>query len=64
MVRYTLEQRIFLYDTNVKYGYVKKCRRKFRDERVLSRRTIQNLNKLSSAGLLTDKNEEHMRSAY
>jgi hypothetical protein len=40
MVRYTLEQRVFLYVTYVKYGSAVKCRRKFRDERVPSRQTI------------------------
>jgi hypothetical protein len=30
MMRYTLEQRVFLYDTYVKYGSARKCRRKFR----------------------------------
>jgi hypothetical protein len=30
MVRYSLEQRVFMYDTYVKYGPVRKCRRKFR----------------------------------
>jgi hypothetical protein len=38
MMPYTLEQLIFRYHTYVKYGYVRKCRRKFRrkfnDERV------------------------------
>jgi hypothetical protein len=60
MVRYTLEQRVFLYDTHVKYGSARwrrrKFRRKFRDERVHSRQTIHNLvNKLRTTGLLRDK---------
>jgi hypothetical protein len=55
MVWYTLEQRIFMYDIYVKYGATKKCRRKFRDEGVPSRRTIHNLvNKLRSTELLID----------
>jgi hypothetical protein len=36
MVRYTVEERVYLYDTYVKYGSVRKRRRKFRDERVPS----------------------------
>jgi hypothetical protein len=60
MVRCTLEQRVFLYDTYVKYGSARKCRRKFRrkfrNER--TRQTIQNLmNKLRTTGLLIDKKE-------
>jgi hypothetical protein len=49
MVRYTrsLEQRVFLYETYVKYGSAgkcwRKCRRNFREERVPSRQTIHNL---------------------
>jgi hypothetical protein len=47
MVRNTLEQRLFLYETYVKYGSAGKCWQKFRDERVPSRQTIHNLvNKL------------------
>jgi transposase len=66
MVRYNLQQRVFLYDTHVKYGSVGKCRRKsrrkFREERVLSRQTIHNLvNKLRTTGLLTDKKTKHKR---
>jgi transposase len=66
MVRYTLEQRVFLYDTYVKYGYAGKCRqifrRKFRDERVPSRQTIYKLvNKLRTTGLLIDKKTKRTR---
>jgi hypothetical protein len=66
MVRDTLEQRVFLYDTYVKYGSAGKCRqkfrRKFRDERVPSRQTIYILvNKLRTKGLLTDKKKKHNR---
>jgi hypothetical protein len=58
---YTLEQRVFLYDTYMKYGSAGKCRRKFRrkfrDERFPSRQTIHNLvNKLRTTGLLRNKN--------
>jgi hypothetical protein len=54
MVRYTLEQRVFLYVTYVKFGSAQKCRRKFRVETFSSRQTIHNLvNKLMSmVGLL------------
>jgi transposase len=66
MVRYTLEQRVLLYDTYVKYGSARKCllkfRRKFRDERVRSRQTIYNLvNKLRTTGFLVDKKQKHKR---
>jgi hypothetical protein len=65
MVWYILEQRVFLYDTYVKYGSARKCRRKFRskfrDERVPSREAIHNsMNKLRT-GLLTDKKQKHER---
>jgi Fe2+ transport system protein FeoA len=60
MVRYTLEQRVFLYDTYVKYGSAGKCRRKFRGERVPSRQTIHNLvNKLRTMGFLIGKKTKH-----
>jgi hypothetical protein len=60
MVCYTSEQRVFLYDTYVKYGSAGKCRRKFRDERVPSRQTIHNLvNKLRTMELLIDKKTKH-----
>jgi hypothetical protein len=69
MVRHTSEQRVFLYDTYVKYGSAGKCRRKFRrkflDERVSSRQTIHNLvNKLRTTGLLTDKKQKHKRRVF
>jgi hypothetical protein len=58
MVRYTLEQRVFLYDTCVKYGSAGKCRRKFRDESVPSRQTIHNfVNKLRTMGLLKTRKQ-------
>jgi hypothetical protein len=60
MVRDALEQRVFLYDTYVKYGSAGKCRRKFRDERVPSRKKNHNLvNKLRTTGLLTEKKTKH-----
>jgi transposase len=66
MVRYTLKQCEFLYDTYVKYGSARKCRRKFRrkfrNERVPSRQTIRNLViKLRTTGLLIDKKQKHKR---
>jgi hypothetical protein len=69
MVRYTLEQRVFLCDTYVKYGSDGKCRRKFRrkfhDERVSSRQTIHNLvykfGVYRTTGHLTDKKTKHKR---
>jgi transposase len=62
MVLCTLEQRVFLYVTHVKYGSARKCRREFRDERVLSRQTIHNLvNKLRTTGLLVDKERKYNR---
>jgi hypothetical protein len=64
MVLYTLEQRVFLYVTHVKYGSARTCRRKFLrkflDERVPSRQTIHNLvNKLKTTGHLIDKTLKH-----
>jgi transposase len=64
MVRYTLEQCVFLYDSYVKYRAAGKCRQKFRskfrDESVPSRQTIHNLvNKLRTMGLLIDKKQKH-----
>jgi hypothetical protein len=57
IVRYASEQRVFLYDTSVKYASVGKCRRKFRykfRDGVPSRKTIHNLeNKLRTTGLST-----------
>jgi hypothetical protein len=62
MVRYILEQRVFLYDAYVKCGSARNCGRKFPDERVASRRTIHNLmNKLRTRGLLIVKKEKHKR---
>jgi hypothetical protein len=63
MVRYALEQRVFLYYTYVKYGSARKCRRKFqrkfRAERVTSRQTKNNLvNKLRITGLLKNKKQK------
>jgi hypothetical protein len=60
MVPYTLEQWVFLYDISVKYESARKCRRKFRDERVPSRQPIQNVvNKLRTSVLLIDKKQKH-----
>jgi hypothetical protein len=64
MVRYTLEQLVFMYDAYVKYKSARKCQRKFqcksRDERLLSRQTIHNLvSKLRTMGLLRDKKLKH-----
>jgi hypothetical protein len=46
-----LEKRVFLYNTYVKYGSARKCRRKFRhkfrNKRFPSRQTIHNLVKFS-----------------
>jgi hypothetical protein len=66
MVRYTLEQRVFLYDIYVKFGSSGKCRRKFRrkfrDESVPNRQTLHGLlNKLKTTGLLIDKKPKHKR---
>jgi hypothetical protein len=58
----TLEKRVFLYDTYVKYGSAGKCQRKFRDERVPRRQTIHNLvNKIRKTGILTDNKTKHKR---
>jgi uncharacterized protein YjiS (DUF1127 family) len=64
MVRYALEQHLFLFDTYVKYGSTRKCRRtflrKFHDERDPSRQTTHNLvNKHRLTELLIDKKQRH-----
>jgi hypothetical protein len=64
MVRYTLEQRAFVYESYVKYGSAGKCGRKFRrkfcDEKVSRRQIIHNFaNKLRTTGLLIDKKQKH-----
>jgi hypothetical protein len=69
MVRYILKQRVFLYDTYVKFGSARKCRRKFRhkfrDERFPSRQTLHNLvNLLRKAGFLIDKKQNHTRRMF
>jgi hypothetical protein len=66
MVRCTLEQRVFLYESSMKYGSLAKCRqkfrRKFRDERVSSRKTIHNLiNKLRTTWFLIDRKQKRKR---
>jgi hypothetical protein len=66
MVRCTLEQRVFLYDTYMKYGSTGKCRQKllhkFYEVRVPSRQTIHNLtNKHKTAGLLIGNKTKHKR---
>jgi hypothetical protein len=64
MIRDTLEERVFLYDSYVKYGSASKCGRKFRDERVPSRQTIHNLvNKLRTSGHVIDKKQKHNASS-
>jgi hypothetical protein len=68
MMRYTLKQYEFLYDIYVKYGSARKCwrkfRRKFRDERVPRRQTIDNLVRKFRMGLLIDKRQEHKRRVF
>jgi hypothetical protein len=66
MVRYTLEQRVFLYDSYVKYGSTKKCRRKFRrkfhDERVAGSEIRHSLvNKPGTTRLLIVRKQKHKR---
>jgi hypothetical protein len=66
MVLYNLGQSVFLYDTYVKYGSARRCRRKFRrkfwDEGVPNRQIIHNLvNKLKTTGLLINKKQKHKR---
>jgi hypothetical protein len=60
MVRYTLETCVFLYDVYVKKGSPRKCRRKFRDERVTSIQTIHNLvNERRSTAHLMDMKQKY-----
>jgi hypothetical protein len=68
MVRYILEQRVFVDDTHVTYVSARKCRRKllrkFRDERVLCRQIIHILvNKLRTTGLLRARLEDTPRKS-
>jgi hypothetical protein len=68
MVWYNLEQRVFLYDTYVKYGSARKCRRKFirkfRDERIPRRQRVHSfVNTFISTGVLADKRQKHKRRA-
>jgi hypothetical protein len=60
-MQYTLEQRIFLYDTYVKYGSARKWWHKFRDERVPRRQTIHNLVNKLWTGLLIGKKQKQNR---
>jgi hypothetical protein len=60
MFRYTVEQRVFLYESYVKFGSARKCRRKFRRKfpgiTVASTAGIHELTeKVRSAGSLLDK---------
>jgi hypothetical protein len=60
MMRYTLEQRVFLYDTYVKYESAGKCQQKFHDERGPRRHTIHSLvNKLRTMRPLIAKKQKH-----
>jgi hypothetical protein len=66
MMQYTFRASVLLYYTYVKYGYAKRCRRKFRlkfrDERVPSRQTIHDLeNKLRSTGMLISNKQKRKR---
>jgi hypothetical protein len=66
MVCYTLDPRVFLYDTYVKYRSAGKCQwkfwYKFHDGRVLSRQIIHNLvNKLRTVRLLIYKKTKYKR---
>jgi hypothetical protein len=65
-VRYTSEGCVFLYETYVKYGSARKCRRKFRGkfrfQRIPSIQTIHNLvTKLRPTWLLIDNKQNHKR---
>jgi hypothetical protein len=69
LVRLALEQRVFLYDTYVKYGsagkYGRKSRRKFRDEKYPAGKPfiIWWINLRRITGLLIDKKPKHKRGA-
>jgi hypothetical protein len=68
MVRYAVEKRVFVYDVYLKYGSARKrwrkFGRKFPNETVPSRETNKKLvNKLTSMGLLIDKEEKQAPSA-
>jgi hypothetical protein len=60
MIRYTSEQRVFLYDTQGKYESARKRRRTFCDEKISSRKTIHRLeNKLETTEIFN--RQEHKR---
>jgi transposase len=66
MDKFTLEHRVFLYDTYVKCNSARKCQRqfvrKFPGVRVPHRNTIQNLvNKVRTTGVITDLKPERTR---
>jgi transposase len=66
MDKFTLEHRVFLYDTYVKCKSARKCQRKFRRKfpgvRIPHRNTIQNLvNKVRSTGEVMDRKPERPR---
>jgi hypothetical protein len=66
MVRYTVEQRVFLYDSYVKCGSARRCRRKFcrkyPGNTVPSTRGIHKLiDKVRSTGSLLDKKPARKR---
>jgi hypothetical protein len=60
MVRYTVEQRVFMYGSYVKCGFARKCRRKFRHKfpGITVPRTTgihELINKVRATGSLLDK---------
>lgn len=66
MDKFSLEHRVFLYDTYVKCNSARKCQRKFVRKfpgvRVPHRNTIQNLvNKVRTTGVITDLKPERTR---
>ena len=59
MVQYSLEQRVFIYNTYIRKKSIKKCRTKLRKQfpgiSVPYKSTIQKLKKLQTTGSLLDK---------
>jgi hypothetical protein len=60
MVHYTLEQRVFVFDTYVKYGAAGNCRRKFR-RKFRGERVHSLVHKLRTTGFLIDKKTKYKR---
>jgi hypothetical protein len=63
-IKYSVEEKLFIYDTFVHCSSWKKCCRKDPDSTVLCKATIYNkVTKLHSTGLVLDKKKSQKRHA-